>query len=402
MPSRRTFLATFGVSASSVALAGCNAATEITADDPPKPGVDEIPDPDNHLAGANGEWSSFGCNAANTRAVWDGKAPVDGVEERWRVEVPQLTNQAPIVAGGRVYQSIRYELEVYDAKDGSELWTKDETSTTPLVREGTVYLGFGNTLRALDAETGEPEWETEFTEQDFVRTPTMYSGDWLYVPADETMHRVDVETGEVDWSRRLFGELLGSPAVYAGHYLAVASQAGKLYLIDFEGTGHGEWNLPSRPDVPTTAGRENVYVSCFDGTTWGISFGQAPHRDVALKAEIPGTNGGLAVKEHLYAAGSDGLQALDTDTGEQVWQQDIGDWSGTAPAIGRDTLFVGGDKLYAFDPTPKGLDAGGSSPAKRFEKSFHGRVGPGPVLDDGVLYVIAQTGESSFHLLALE
>lgn len=168
MPSRRTFLSALGASASLTALAGCSSSVTTTPDDPPKPGVDELPDPDGHIFGSNGEWSSFGCNASNTRAVWDGKAPVDGVEERWRVATSQLTRQEPIVAGGRVYQSSGYGLTVYDAKDGSELWSKKETDTTPLVRDGTVYLGFSNTLAALDAETGETEWEHEFTEQNYV------------------------------------------------------------------------------------------------------------------------------------------------------------------------------------------------------------------------------------------
>jgi outer membrane protein assembly factor BamB len=78
---------------------------------------------------------------------------------------------------------------------------------------------------------------------------------------------------------------------------------------------------------------------------------------------------GLAVGEHLYAAGTD-LHAVDPGTGEHVWSRETGDWRWTAPAL-------------------------------RFEVSFRGRVGPGPVLDDGVVYVVAQTGASSFHLLAL-
>ncbi|WP_458190030.1 hypothetical protein [Haladaptatus sp. NG-WS-4] len=64
-------------------------------------------------------------------------------------------------------------------------------------------------------------------------------------------------------------------------------------------------------------------------------------------------------------------------------------------------MFVDGDKLYAFDPTPEsGLFEDG--PALRFEKSFYGRVGPGPVLDDGSLYVVARTEKRKYLLLALD
>ncbi|MFC7138196.1 PQQ-binding-like beta-propeller repeat protein [Halobaculum litoreum] len=111
------------------------------------------------------------------------------------------------------------------------------------------------------------------------------------------------------------------------------------------------------------------------------------------------TRVGLGLDSGLLFAGSaNGLRAVDTDSGERRWTHDLGDWSVTAPAVGRDTLFVGGDRLWALDPTEGGGDAG---PPVRFERSFHGRVGPGPVLDDGTLYVVAETGEETTHLLAL-
>nr|WP_266079743.1 PQQ-binding-like beta-propeller repeat protein [Haladaptatus caseinilyticus] len=126
-----------------------------------------------------------------------------------------------------------------------------------------------------------------------------------------------------------------------------------------------------------------------------------PKLNIDWKRRTGWAGGGLAVKKHLYAAGTRGLHAINPDNGERVWKHDIGDWRWTAPALGRDTLFVGGDKLYAFDPTPS-FRIPGTGPSLRFETSFHGRVGPGPVLNDGVLYVVAQTGERKYHLLALE
>ncbi|ELZ02421.1 pyrrolo-quinoline quinone [Natrialba asiatica DSM 12278] len=66
----------------------------------------------------------------------------------------------------------------------------------------------------------------------------------------------------------------------------------------------------------------------------------------------------------------------------------IGDLRHTAPAYGRDTIFVGDDRLWALDPTPGDSPAGG--PAVRFGHEFAGRVGPGPIHDDGTLYAVAQ------------
>ena len=390
--SRRSVLATLGAA---MGLAGCTSRP----DEPPLPGADELPDPDRHIFGADGEWSSFGCNASNTRAVADGKAPVDGVDEQWRVEVPQLTSQEPVVAGGRVYL-VTQELRVYDASDGTELWTNADARATPLVRGETAFVGTSNGLLALDAKTGEPKWERTFTEDASVRAPTMYGSDWLYVPVGETIYRVNAETGDIDWSRRLFGRALGSPAIYSGFFVAVATEAGKLFLLDDDGTGWGEWDFPSTPQASPTADTDGIYCNCADGRTYGIDLENEPRGEIDWSVQTGWASGGLAAAKHLYAVGIEGLYAVDPERGERVWTYDTGNWRQTAPALGRDTLFVGGDRLYALDPTPtlNLLDG----PAKRFEKSFAGRVGPGPVLNDGVLYTIAQTGESSFHLLALE
>ncbi|WP_137285184.1 PQQ-binding-like beta-propeller repeat protein [Halorussus salinisoli] len=396
MPSRRTFLAALGATT----LAGCTTLAGSTPDEPPEPGVDELPTPEKHVYGANGDWSSFGCNAGNTRAVGDGKAPTDGVTERWRVEIPQLRQHEPIVAGGRVYQ-LSDGLRVLDTADGSELWRNAEIRTLPLVREGRLYAGTTDGLVALDPETGESRWKRTFGENASVRAPATYAGERLYAPADETLFALDPETGEVDWSRELFGRLLGSPAVYSGHYVAVASEAGKLFLVGPDGVGAGEWNLPATPKAPPTADTDAVYVNCLDGRTYGIVLENAPRRGIDWKTETGWASGGLAAKKYFYANGTSGLHALDPDTGEKRWRFDTGDWRHTAPALGRDTLFVGGDALYALDPTPKSVPLA-DGPAVRFERSFHGRVGPGSTLDDGVLYVVAQTGESAYHLLALE
>lgn len=290
---------------------------------------------------------------------------------------------------------------MYDAADGSKLWSKAHVYATPFVRDDIVYVGVRNRLLALDSKTGGTKWERAFGENAAVRTPSMYDSRWLYVPVGETVHRVGSLTGEVEWSRRLFGDILGSSPIYTGYYVALATEAGKLYLLAPDGTGAGEWNLPSKPQTPPTADTDGVYVNCLDGKTYGITLENQPRLNVDWKVETELASGGLAVEKHLYAAGTRGLYAVDPEDGERVWKHDVGDWRWTAPALGRDTLFVGGDKLYAFDPTPS-VRVPGTGPAKRFEKSFHGRVGPGPVLNDGVLYVVAQTGRWRWNLLALE
>ncbi|MDG5761432.1 PQQ-binding-like beta-propeller repeat protein [Natronococcus sp. A-GB1] len=94
------------------------------------------------------------------------------------------------------------------------------------------------------------------------------------------------------------------------------------------------------------------------------------------------------------------MRATDADSGQQRWEFGIGDSSRMAPAVGRETVFVGGDRLWALDPAPTGDPSDG--PAVRFEREFEGSVGRGPVLDDGVLYVVADVGDNEVALMALE
>jgi outer membrane protein assembly factor BamB len=388
-------LAALGTAAT-VGVAGC-AATGPTPDDPPTPGNEPDTDPGDHVHGATGAWSSFGCNAGNTREVADGQAPVAGVTERWRVEVGGLNRAEPVVADGRVFLRRGGDtLVVYDAADGSELW-RTGAETLPLVREDTVYVGGVNHLRALDAADGSERWRTEFDVPASVATPATHDGDDLLVPAGESVHWVNADTGEVDWSRRLFGRVVGPAAFYQGHLAVVATEAGKVYALDDSGTGWGEWSLPARPQAPPTTDTDGIYVNCLDSSTYGISLENAPRLDVDWSVHTGWANAGLAVNTHLYVAGTGGLTAIDPEDGSERWTHDTGDWRHTAPALARDTLFVGGDALYAFDPTP----SGGDGPARRFSESFEGAVNA-PVLDDGVLYVVAKTGADAHHLLALE
>jgi outer membrane protein assembly factor BamB len=110
----------------------------------------------------------------------------------------------------------------------------------------------------------------------------------------------------------------------------------------------------------------------------------------------------MAVHGDLYVAGTGGLTAIDPETGEKRWGHETGTRRNTAPVVGRDTLFVGGDALYAFDPTPGAGPLASGGPALRYSKEFAGPVGPGPVVDDGRLYVVAETGDRDRELLAFD
>jgi len=401
MPStRRTLLTTVGVA--SVALAGCSMPSRFSEpDDPPPSGVAELPDPDGHVAGANGDWSTFGCNAANTREIADGKAPVDGVTERWRVEVTQLSYQEPVVADGYVYYVDHRTLRVFDAADGTELWSFEDVRTPPLLWDGIAYVATAGTLHALESDTGNPVWDREFEAPGSVTTPGTYAGRRLILGVGEQVVALDPADGSLQWRRDVFGQVLDHVAVFKGYWYVIATEAGEVYLLDGEGIGGRRWQLPAAPTAPPSADSDSVYVTCRNGTTYALMDDGLSSPGINWTADTGGVERGIGVVDGLVLVANGGrLHAIDSESGDRRWESAIGDWQHTAPAAGRDTVFVGGDRLWAFDPTPS--NSLGRGPAVRFEQEFAGRVGPGPVLDDGTLYVVAHVDDETYALLALE
>jgi outer membrane protein assembly factor BamB len=405
-PSRRALLAAAG--SGSAVLAGCSRFPSGDTDESPEPreppdsGVDEEPDPSNSVRGADGSWSSFGCNAANTRAVADGKAPVDGVSERWRVEVPEIGFAEPVVADGRVYFVENRGLRVLDADDGSELWTREDVEKPPLVLEGTAYVSTYEGVSALEADTGDERWSRELDAPGSVTAPATIRGHGVLCGVGERILELDPEDGSERWRRDLLGQALDHPAYAGPRGVAVATEAGMVYAL-YDGVAHARWELPARPSGPPAADKDVVYVPCHDGETYALSADDTGNTvsETAWAAETGQISTGLAVADDLVlAVAGSTLRAVDADSGSRRWEFGIGDSSRTAPAVGRETVFVGGDRLWALDPAPTGDPSDG--PAVRFEREFEGAVGRGPVLDDGVLYVVAEIDDDEVALVALE
>ncbi|SEP78959.1 outer membrane protein assembly factor BamB family protein [Natrinema salaciae] len=403
-PARRSLLTTVAATGSSVALAGCSALSSFRdpdPDEPPPAGGGTLSNPENSATGANGEWSTFGCNAANTRAVGDAAAPVDGLSERWRVEIAQSASRAPVVASGRVYQPDVDTLRVLTADDGSELWTLEDVREVPLVWNDVAYVSTGDAIRALEADTGDQLWERKFEMPGRVTTPATHGGERLVCGAGERVVALDTDDGTVRWDREVFGQVLDHPAVFMGHWFVVTTRAGMVYLLNGDGMGGKRWQLPVKPTAPPSADTSSVYVNCRNGTTYALMDDGISDPTRNWTADIGWAERGIAVADGLVlVANNRGLHAVGTESGDHYWEHDVGDGRHTAPAYGRDTVFVGGDRLHALDPTPGDSPEGG--PAVRFEREFAGRVGPGPVLDDGTIYVVAQVDDETDALLALD
>lgn len=403
MPStRRTYLT--AVAGTAVALSGCSGVFgNPDPDDVPTATPGEDIDPSDHIYGATGEWSSFGCNAANNRSVEDGQAPHDGVNERWRVSLAgQLSIREPLVADGTVFFGQGGRLTAYDADDGTEQWNV-KTDTHPLVRDGVVYVPKSTTeehlLAALDAETGETLWTKSFSET--VGSPCTFEGRWLMFSVGERVVWLHRESRDIRHERQVFGEIRQPPTAGQTGTVTVTTQAGHVYILH-EGRGIQQWRLPTTPKAPPVYDQDGLYVNGLDSQTYALGLESGRAGEVSWTVDTGWADFGVAVaRSQLFTADRE-LTAVDAESGETAWTYPTGDWRLTAPVYARDTVFVGGDKLYALDPDPGGNLENG--PAVRFERDLGGRVGPGPIIDDGRLYVVVGTDsdEGSTDLVAFD
>src|SRR5699024_6659320 len=96
--------------------------------------------------------------------------------------------------------------------------------------------------------------------------------------------------------------------------------------------------------------------------------------------ETPIVKDGVVYISSYMESGAKGL-ALDAETGDIIWEQDIGDGSFYGPAMGDDTLFMGtydSRELYALSPEDGEVKWNIQLEEEGFSSS--------PVYVDGVLY----------------
>jgi polyvinyl alcohol dehydrogenase (cytochrome) len=290
--------------------------------------------------------------------------------EEWRVETNEhplaQIAASPVVVDGLVLQGVasaevvmprdeytfRGSIGAYDAETGEERWrfytTQNDDkggagvgiwSTPAIDRErGMLYVGTGNayseptgpyadSIIALDYRTGELEWSAQFTnpdvwsagnptgkDADVGASPNLWtSGGRDLVGAGDkagVYHAVDRETGKVIWQRRLtpgstFGGEIGSAAFVDGKLIAVSNvgdpatnaptNVSKVFALD-PADGKVIWEAEEFP---------------------GLAFGPiGAVRGVAFV----GTQSGV-------------LAALDTRTGERLWETEAPEKVGGGPSI---------------------------------------------------------------------
>lgn len=397
MPSRRRFLAALGAIGAAAGGPGCLGSN----------GYDEAADD----AGGRVDWPTFGHDGRNTNYNPDGTAPRTGVAERWRVETYALTAQ-PVVADGTVYAVDGADVRAIDAESGEVRWSVSPDNrgakywAPPAVADGVAYLGDGDErLRAFDVESGETLWTRSFGGGDAFEavygSPTLgFDADVLYVgTTGGRIRAVDAATGETRWSTSVFGQIRTTLA-YDPPLLLAVTGGGDVYAVSHSGRDHWQTGLPDLSrGTPAVAGG-TLYVGCFDGAVYAVDAGRGR---VEWSTHVGGfARGGVAIADgRVFAHGGRQLRVLDADGGRTLWRERVGPSDDLTPIVVGDTVYVGGDRLRAFERGGGVGVADFRAGATRFVES-----GPRGVTHvaggDGLLVAGVETSESEHAVVAFE
>lgn len=314
---RRRFLAL----CSSLAVGGCTAPTLPEGTDGPQTDRPWTSSPRADAGASAGDWRLKRGDAANTGYNPAATRTTGTNETVWRSGVGNITSP-PAVVGDVLFAGGGQTAYAIDIATGEKQWTVGMDVTTgnfsPAVADDTVYVagqsnGVGR-LFALATSDGATEWQYNAN----VTTSPMAVDGRVFIATDDggqsVLHAVDSATGEEAWTfsvgsddRSQVGDI---PAVVDGTVYCTAAryldartenQEGRLFALDAV-TGNRQWTMTvSDPVVSAPAVSEGT-----------IYFG-----------DTAGT-----------------VHAVDTDTGEEQWEHRIGDSIRTAPAVADDTIYV--------------------------------------------------------------
>ena len=157
-------------------------------------------------------------------------------------------DQAPAVAGGRVFQvRTNSTLTAHDARTGQRLWRKPHGGIDGSVTaaRGKVFFPHNPTLFALDQATGNVVWSHPLPYPVNGAAPAVESG-LLFVPQADGMHAFDAYTGALVWvapeATWGWGPAVANGVVYASDWFGEwdafdASNGNHLWSVTIPGCG---------------------------------------------------------------------------------------------------------------------------------------------------------------------
>ena len=388
--------------------------------DPPLPSTDIG---DTSAERPSGEWPQARGGVANAgaSALNPGSNSLPGTEV-WRYVVGAPIVAAPAVVGDRVYVTAEDGTVTALTRDtGEVVWQYESrlpVTVTPAVADGLVFVVFRpGVVSALEADTGELVWSKRLPVAS-LPAPTIADGRLFVAETDENqLLALDAATGEELWDYRLGDWVIAPPVIANGRVMATSNDA-RVHIIDVKtgqrqmvyDAGQGRW---VRGSAAVSDGL--LHFSSYGGRIWGIDYSghryplERPIQYVRTTLWVWGFTKHAPVQQgYVWSAQTAGEQpyppaltddvlvvadaagfvsAVDIDTGDLVWETDLGE-DITAPAT------VAGELALVGLESGEVVALSVADGTRVWLREFDGAVTAEPVLVGGTLLtpVAAQGG----------
>lgn len=291
-------------------------------------------------------------------------------------------------ADGTLYVGAGNSVVALHAAMGAQKWrfetAGDVESSPTLALDGTLYFGADDAkFYALDSSSGTLKWYFAFPDGgDTDSSPAIGVDGTIYIGTDiGTLYALNGQQGALKWDFSAIGEISGAPAIgLDGTVYICALNSTKTQSVTYaiNGlTGIQRWAVPHASQVaPSVAlGSDGTVFISGVGLPSTLDGMTTPQRAVvwALDGNTgvqkweqylePGSGGVTAVsidaagvlyvqsERPMTAGGLGKLEAIESTTGNVLWEFITNGSSNSSPAIGADgTVYVGSDdgRVYAI------------------------------------------------------
>ncbi len=280
-------------------------------------------------------------DAATGNVLWTAKQPNAG-------DAPGIA-----VCNGRVFVSTLFDhaLRAYDAGTGALLWTlhADGAVGSPTLGRGHLYIQTNvGTVYAVDPASGAIVWQRSFAERPD-SSPAVYRG-WLFVAGHSSrkIRALDADDGRVRWERTLPDFTESSPTVVDGIVYESVAMAGTYALSAASGALVWHRGTPDAVVSPVSVDDSSAYVGDVDGVLYAFDRATGQPRWSTPLGDRFVLNSPVVANGVVYA-GTTGIFALDTRSGQELWSASTG-IVGSDPIVLDGVVYVGDfdGKLRAF------------------------------------------------------
>ena len=339
---------------------------------------------------ANDVYSMFRGDAKHSGTYPAGK-PIDSPHIKWKFKTNSLVNSSPAISGNNIYfggaDSVMYCLDINSGAVKWQFKTGGAVNASPAIADGTLFFGShdGN-FYALDAATGKRKWvfntageklfsarhlhgqepaDSVFTDRwDFWLSSPAIDGRKLYFGSGSGfLYALDLKTGKQVWAFKTDGIIHSSPAVAFGK-VYFGGWDTYLHALDAN-TGKEIWKFQTGIDMDkhnqtgitgsVLVGDSLIYFGCRDSYLYALNAASGKlawkkfndHGWISLTPVIFGN-------KLIYSSGSSHkFAALDKNTGDVVYEQEIPTGTFASPSVAGNTIYQGTfiGTLMAMDAT---------------------------------------------------